>query len=178
MSEKKSRIPHLKKYLEEYADELHPAVIPDILSHLSSEGITATRKTIVQDIDLLIESGVDVVFNKSRHNQYFIGDRHFELPELKLLIDAAQASKFLTAKRSRRLIEKLLSFASQNQRLALADGLYFDGHVKPQNEKSYITADLLLTAISTKKRVRFKYFEYTPAPLPNLPKSRSNAKTP
>ena len=82
--------------------------------------------------------------------KYFIGDRHFELPELKLLIDAAQASKFLTAKRSRRLIEKLLSFASHNQRLALADDLYFDGHVKPQNEKSYITADLLLTAISAK----------------------------
>ena len=161
-SEKKSRILYLKQYLEEYADELHPAVTGDILEHLSSKGIMATRKTVTQDIDLLIEAGVDVVCNKSRQNQYFIGDRHFELPELKLLIDATQASKFLTAKRSRKLIGKLLALAGQHQRDDLAGGLYFDDYVKPKNESAYLTADLLLSAIGAGKRVRFKYFEYSP----------------
>ena len=159
---KKSRILYIKQYLEEYADELHPAVTGDILAHLSSKGITANRKTVAHDIDLLIETGVDVVCNKSRQNQYFIGDRHFELPELKLLIDATQASKFLTAKRSRKLILKLLALSGRHQRQDLASGLYFDNYVKPKNESAYITADLLLSAIGAGKRVRFKYFEYSP----------------
>ena len=161
-SEKKSKILYIKQYLEEYADELHPAVTGDILAHLSSKGITANRKTVAQDIDLLIDAGIDVVCNKSRQNQYFIGDRHFELPELKLLIDATQASKFLTAKRSRNLILKLLALSGRYQRDDLTKGLYFDNHVKPKNESAYLTADILLAAIGTGKRVRFKYFEYTP----------------
>ena len=107
MSEKRSKILYIKRFLEEQTDEAHPATVADIIAYLADEGITATRKTVVQDIDLLIESGVDVVCNKSRQNQYFVGSHHFEMPELKLLIDATQASKFLTAKRSKVLINKL-----------------------------------------------------------------------
>jgi len=94
------------RYLEQQTDEAHPAVITDILDYLADEGISTSSKTVTKDIDLLIEAGFDVVCNKSRQNQYFIGERHFETPELKLLIDAAQASKFLTAKRSHTLIDK------------------------------------------------------------------------
>lgn len=103
-----------------------------------------------------------MVSNKSRQNQYFVGERHFEIPELKLLIDASQASKFLTAKRSNAVIDKLLALSSCYQAKELADGLYFDSQVKPKNENAYITADLLLTAISEKKRVQFMYFEIGP----------------
>ena len=162
MGAKKSRILYIKRFLEEQTDEAHPAVAADIVAYLATEGITASGRTVAQDIDLLIEAGVDVVCNKSRTIQYFIGDRHFELPEVKLLIDAAQASKFLTAKRSRALIGKLLAFTSRHQRADLERGLYFDGQVKPKNESAYITADLLLAAIGARKRVRFMYYEYGP----------------
>lgn len=162
MSAKKNRLLYVQRYLLEQTDESHPVTAADILAFLAEEGITASGRTVVQDIDLLIESGLDVVCNKSRTNQYFIGDRHFEMPELKLLIDAVQASKFLTAKRSRALINKLLALSSCYQSLSLTAGLYFDGQVKPKNENAYITADLLLTAIGAGKRVRFKYYEYTP----------------
>jgi len=109
MPEKKNRILHIQQYLKEQTDELHPAAITDILSHLSDTGISANRRTVMLDIKQLVEAGVDVVCNRSKQNQYFIGERHFEAPELKLLVDAAQASKFLTAKRSRAIINKLLS---------------------------------------------------------------------
>ena len=162
MEEKKSRILYIKRFLETETDEGHPATISEIMAHLDSEGIAANRKTISKDIALLVESGMDVVCNKSRQNQYFIGERHFELPELKLLIDAAQASKFLTAKRSRRMIGKLLAFASRSQGKSLEEGIFFDENLKPKNETAYITADCLLSAIAEKKRVHFKYHEYGP----------------
>ena len=162
MQTKKNRILYVKRFLEEQADEAHPAVVTDIVAFLADEGVVATRKTVAQDIEQLIESGVDVVCNVSRPNKYFIGDRHFEIPELKLLIDAAQASNFLTPKRSKAVIDKLLALGSCHQAIALTDGLYYDNQVKPKNENAYITADLLLTAINEKKRVRFMYYEYSP----------------
>ena len=161
MSEKKSRIMYIKRFLEEQTGEEHPATVADIIAYLSGEGIPASDKTIKLDIELLIETGIDLVCNKGRQNQYFIGDRHFETPELKLLIDAAQASRFLTAKRSRALIGKLLALTSRQQAANFASAPYLE-QVKPKNEKGYITADLLLTAINTQRRVQFRYFEYTP----------------
>jgi len=162
MAEMKSRILYIKRFLEEQTDEVHPAATADIIAYLAGEGTPATRKTVAHDVAQLIDAGVDVICNRSRQNQYFIGDRHFEAPELKLLIDAVQASKFLTAKRSRSLIAKLLAFSSYHQSLVLTNSLYFDDEVKPKNENAYITADLLHTAITTKRRVHFMYFEYTP----------------
>ncbi len=159
---KKSRILYIKRYLEQQTDEAHPATVADILSYLAGEGISAHQRTVMLDIEQLIEAGVDIVCNKSRQNQYFIGSVLMELPELKLLIDAAQASKYLSVKRSRSMIDKLVSLASIHQAAALKSGLYFERHVKPDNEKTYITADILLTAINTKRRIQFMYTEYTP----------------
>ena len=85
MSDKKSRILSIKHYLEEYADELHPVTMPDILSHLKTNNIPASRKSVTQDISQLIESGVDIVCNTGYTFEYFVGERHFELPELKLI---------------------------------------------------------------------------------------------
>jgi predicted DNA-binding transcriptional regulator YafY len=162
MAEKKSRILYVQRFLERQTDEAHPVTLTDIIAYLAGEGIAATRKTILLDIEQLTEAGTDVVCNRSRQNTYFIGDRHFELPELKLLIDAAQASKFLNAKRSRSLIDKLLALVSSHQRADLTRGLYFDDHVKPRNERAYIAVDKLHTAISAGKRVRFMYYDYNP----------------
>ena len=162
MDAKKSRILYIKRFLEENTDEEHPATVTDILAYLSSIGMTAHHRTVMLDIEQLIEAGIDVVCNKSRQNQYFIGSVLFEIPELKLLVDAAQASKFIPAKRSRALIDKLLTFASRHQTGGLENSLYLDGLVKPKNEAAYYTVDLLLKAINTKRRVHFMYVEYAP----------------
>lgn len=162
MDEKKSRILYVKRFLEEQTDEAHPTTAADILDYLAENGITAHRRTVMLDIEQLIAAGVDVVCNKSTQNQYFIGDRLLELPELKLLVDAAQASKFLTVKHSRALIGKLLSLASFYQSENLKSCLYLEKQVKPKNEAAYITADILHTAINTGRRVRFMYVEYGP----------------
>ena len=160
MSKEKSRILDVKRFLYDQTDETHHAVLSEIIAYLDGEGIAATRKTVAHDIEQLIEAGMDIVCNKSRQNQYFVGDRHFEIPELKLLVDAAQASRFLSAKRSKMLINKLLALSSTHQSQDLASGLYYDDCVKPKNENTYINTDVLLNAISAKKRVKFMYYEY------------------
>lgn len=162
MDAKKSRILYIKRFLEEQTDEAHPATVADILAYLSENGIAAHHRTVMLDIGQLIEAGYDVVCNKSRQNQYFIGTVLFEMPELKLLVDAAQASKFLPVKRSRALIDKLLTLTSRHQADSLKNGLYLDNLVKPKNDAAYRTTDLLLDAINQGCRVRFMYFEYTP----------------
>ena len=160
--EKKSRILYIKNFLEMQTDEIHPATLKEIAAYLDTEGITANRKTLSQDIALLIDAGVDVVCQRSRQNRYFIGGGRFELPEIKLLIDAVQASRFISHKKSEALIGKLAGFVSRSQAGELRRHLYTDKQIKSENEQTYITVDLLHTAINSKRKVHFKYFEYTP----------------
>jgi len=161
MANKKSRILSILRYLETQTDEAHPVSIADIITHLKGLGITASRKTVSADIEQLIDAGVDVVCVAGRRYEYFIGDRHFELPELKLLVDAVQAFKLISPKKSGILIGKLASLTSVYHAEELNRQLYLEKQVKPNNEKIYITIDLLYTAINTGKKVQFKYYEYT-----------------
>jgi predicted DNA-binding transcriptional regulator YafY len=159
---KKSRILYIKRYLEEHTDEEHPATLTDILRYLDSVGITANRRTVMLDIDQIIDAGSDVVINRSTQNRYFIGGRHLELPEIKLLIDAVQASRFISHKKSEALINKLISYSSRHQAGELARHLYTDKQIKSENEQTYIAVDLLNTAINTERQIHFRYYEYSP----------------
>ena len=94
-------------YLYHASDEKHPVSAQDILKHWKSKGIEASRKSVYHDIELLMQLGIDVVCVKSTQNLYFIGSRLFELPELKLLVDAVESSRFITPKKSEELISKL-----------------------------------------------------------------------
>jgi predicted DNA-binding transcriptional regulator YafY len=160
MDSKKSRILYVKRYLETQTDETHPATVTDILAYLDGIGAKADRRTVASDVGQLIESGEDVVCDTGKRYEYFVGDRHFELPELKLLIDAVQASRFISPKKTDALIQKLTAFASVHQARELERHLYTDKQAKADNEKIYITIDLLHTAINAGKQVDFKYYEY------------------
>ena len=95
------------RYLWEHTDEEHPAIIKDILIYLEEQGINSNRKTVAKDLAELQDSGFDIVCNKSRQNQYFIGNRGLELAELKTIVDAVQSAKFISPARSKSLIERL-----------------------------------------------------------------------
>ena len=160
MSEKKSRILYIKQFMEEYADELHPVTVTDILTHLETIGAPSSRFTVARELEQLIEAGIDMVCNNGKPKQYFIGDRHFEMPELKLLIDAVMASRFIPPHKADTLIQKLSGFASTHQSGELRRSLYTDKQARHVGDKAYITVDLLHTAESTDKKIICKYFEY------------------
>lgn len=157
----KDRTIYILKYLWENTDEDNPVTTNDIIDHLSALGITTTRKTVTEDIAELQSLGIDIICNRSRQNKYFIGTRHLELAELKLLVDAVQAARFISPKKSMELIEKLSELASPNQGELLKRRLLVDEKPKTENDKVFYSVDTLYKAIQTENTVSFKYIKYT-----------------
>ncbi len=158
----KERLLALIKLLWTQTDEEHPMTTAEIVTYFENQGVSTYRKTVQADIELLIEFGLDIVEIKRTQISYFCATRCFELPELKLLIDAIESSKFITAKKNRELVSKLASFSSTYQADSLKRQLYSYGRIKPENENIYYIIDLLHAAIRDKKKISFRYYEYTP----------------
>lgn len=156
----KLKLSLLERILLRETDEDHPMTVPQLISALEKHGVTAERKSIYDDMEALRELGLDVQCRKGRAPGWFIGEREFQLPELKLLVDAVQSCKFITARKSSELIAKLESFASRHQARALRRQVYVAGRVKTMNESVYYTIDKLHTAIAAGQAVTFRYFEY------------------
>lgn len=161
-NEAQVRLLVLLQYLYKETDEKHPVSAQNILKHWESRGIKASRKSVYKDITLLADFGIDIVCVKSTQNLYFIGSRLFELPELKLLVNAVESSRFITPKKSRLLIQKLGRLSSSAQAAQLKCPIYMDGMSKPKNEAIYYIVDLLQTAIQENKQISFQYYEYLP----------------
>ena len=152
----------LRQYLYQQTDEQHPASVTDILAFWQQHGIQAGRKSVYTDIELLQNAGMDIVCVKSSQNRYFVGQRLFELPELKLLVDAVESSRFITEKKSTALIKKLGHLTSTAQAEQLNRRIYMGGTPKPENEGIYYNVDTIHNAVQKKQQITFRYFEYTP----------------
>lgn len=158
----KTRLLLFLKLLLEQSDEEHPISTTDIIAYFQKKNIVTDRRTVKADADLLFELGYDVIIVRGAQNMYFIGSRTFELPEIRLLMDAVCASKFITATKSNALIKKLGTLISNHQAETLDGKLYVSGRIKPVNEKIYYSAEVIRQGIEKRRQVTFQYFEYTP----------------
>lgn len=156
----KTKLLHLARMLLRQTDEDHPLTVAQIIEALAREDIKAERKSIYDDLEALRLFGLDVQCRKGKTPGWFIGSREFELPELKLLMDAVQSSRFITQKKSDALIRKLESLASIHQAGQLQRQVYVSGRIKVMNESIYYNVDKLHTAIAAQKAITFKYFDY------------------
>ena len=160
--EAKPRILYLLKILLERTDEEHPLSTTQLIGILNEEyGISAHRTTITKDIAALVEYGLDIVTIHSTQSKYFVASRKFELPELKLLIDAVESSKFITKKKSETLIEKIHTMTSPGQVAKLKRNNYVVNRIKPDNEQIYYIIDAINEAINAGKQISFQYYDYT-----------------
>jgi len=157
----KLKLLYLMKIFLEYSDEDHPLTVADLATHLAGYGITAERKSLYSDIEMLREFGLDIETVEGRAHGHYVASRDFELPELKLLVDAVQSSKFITQKKSRELIKKIEGFASKYQATGLERQVFVANRIKTMNESIYYTVDYIHTAISNDSQICFKYFEWT-----------------
>lgn len=160
--ESQHRILLLLKILYEQTDENHPMSVSEILCFWKEQGINASRKSVYSDISLLEHAGVDIICIKSTQNRYFIGSRLFELPELKVLVDAVESSHFITSKKSRNLIPKLGQLTNSAQAERLDRHIYMDGMPKPSNEAIYYIVDTIQSSIQSNQQISFQYYEYLP----------------
>lgn len=159
-SNQKLKLLYLLKMLEEKTDEENTMTINDMIVELERYGIKAERKSIYADLEALRHYGLDITSRKSKTTDYFVASRLFELPELKLLVDAVQCSKFVTHKKSNELIKKIESLASNKQAQSLHRQVYVTNRVKTINESIYYNVDRLHAAIAENRQVSFKYFDY------------------
>ena len=150
----------LYRFLLARTDDDHPVTVQEMQDELTRWDISAERKSIYNDMEELRQLGVDVQSRKGKHAGWFIGQREFELAELKLLVDAVQSSRFLTLRKSDSLIRKLEGLASVYQAQKLQRQVYVDRGVKTMNESIFYNVDKLHTAIAAGRAVAFRYFEY------------------
>lgn len=130
---------------------------------MKEHGITADPQTLRSDIEQLVEFGVDIVKERRVQNLYHVATRHFEAPEVKLLIDAVQSARFITPGKSKELVKRLTTFVAPGDAALLERHLYIDSRVKAVNESVYISVDRIQTAIAERKKIAFRYFDYSPA---------------
>jgi len=150
----------LKDFLLRHSDEAHPVTLAQMIDELARYDIKAERKSLYDDIEALRVYGLDIVQNRGK---YYVGQRSFEIPELKLLVDSIQSSKFITQKKTMALIKKIEELASIYDAQLLERQVYVRNRVKSMNESVYYNVDSISDAINQDRVIRFQYFEYTVA---------------
>lgn len=152
---------YLAKILYEQTDEEHFLTTAQLIQILEEQfGIKAHRQTIKAEIELLKQFGLEIEEVKSTQNRYNLFGRRFDAPELKLLIDAVESSKFITAGKSKELVEKISSLTSTHVASSLRRNVSCEGRIKPGNERIYIIIDAINDAINKNKKISFQYFQY------------------
>ncbi len=157
----KLKIFYILDYLQKNSNENHPVRAADLIAMLDRQhNISCDRKTVYSDVAALQEYGVDIVSLPGKNGGYYIASRNFELPELKLLIDAVQSSRYLTEKKSRELIEKLLTQCNEQDAKLMKRNVLVSGRVKSMNETIYYNVDTIQEAIAQNKQITFRYFDW------------------
>jgi predicted DNA-binding transcriptional regulator YafY len=159
-SNQKLKLLYLMKILQEKTDETHALSVPELIAELGRYDIKAERKSIYDDLEALRFFGLDIETSRSKTVGYFLANRTFELPELKLLVDSVQSSKFITHKKSTDLIRKIESLCSAYEGQSLQRQVYVANRIKTMNESIYYNVDNIHTGIGDNKKISFKYFEY------------------
>ena len=157
----KLKIFYILDYLQRNSREETPVKAGDLIAMLDREhNISCDRKTVYSDIAALQDYGVDIVSIPGKNGGYYIASRNFELPELKLLIDAVQSSRYLTEKKSRELIEKLCEQCNEYDARLIKRNVLVSGRVKSMNETIYYNVDAIQDAITSNKQITFRYFDW------------------
>lgn len=156
----KQRLLHLYRYLMENTDEEHQVTTNDLVQFLKQEDANASRKTVKDDIEILVKEGVDIITTKSYYNSYFIGERKFEIPEITFLVDSVEASVSLTEEKKQKMVEKLLGLLSRPQALKVRASTTGRPNHGTGSEQLYYTIDRITEAINENRKIEFQYLEY------------------
>ena len=162
MAGNRTRLLRLIRLFSEETDDDHGLTLKQINERLEAQGLSpVTRQTLYEDIEQLREFGLEIQSeHEGRAYYYFLGDRQFELPELKLLVDSVQASRFITERKSRQLIRKLENLTSRHLARELHRQVLISGRVKSMNESIYYNVDRLYSAINQNSQIQFQYFQW------------------
>ena len=155
----KRKLFYILELLRVESDAEHPVSMKRILAHLEHNDVKAERKSVYSDLETLQAMGYDINY-QAKPSGYYLGAREFELPELKLLVDAVQASKFITEKQSRQLIRKLEQFTSRHEADRLQRQVRVRDRIKSANLSTLYLVDDIHQAIHGNYAISFVYYEW------------------
>ena len=142
-------------------DEQHPLTVQDFIDKLKERDIAAERKSVTDDLLTLSEYGMDVEsVAVGKRKGYYLASRMFEPAELKMLVDSVQAAKFLSPKKTMRLIKKLAALSSRGEAALLRRQLYISDRGKTDNESIFYNIDAIHGAIAEDREITFLYWQY------------------
>ena len=154
------KIPLIIQMLRKETDDEHGLTMTQIIERLAEQDVEAERKSIYRDLKVLEECGYDIIKRPGRPMEYALGEREFEFPELLLLADAVQSSRFLTERKSKQLLGKIQGLASQYQAGTLERHVHVERRIRMQNETVYYNVDAIQNAIASQRKVGFRYFKH------------------
>ena len=149
------------QYLEHLSDEEHPLTTSRMLELLASDGIRCDRKTLYSDMQTLSDLGYDIQQEPTRNGGgWKLCSRTFELPELKLLVDAVQSSRFISDRKSAEISAKLMNLTSDALAKSLKRRVFVASRVKSENEEILYNIDSIHRAIRENVQISFAYYEW------------------
>ncbi len=146
--------------LNQETDEHHPMTTQELIRRLQREGIACSRKTLYRDIAELNRSGYEVMCVRRASNEYYVADRKFSVPELRILVDAVQAASFITQKKTQRLVDKIANLGGSRSGEVLKRNVVAFNNTKSINENIYYAINEIAAAIEEKRKIEFLYFDY------------------
>ena len=157
----KLKLFYLYKVFRENSDKTHPLTMPQIVELLEAYGVDANRKALYDDIEALRLFGIDIEKKKEGlYTYYYATNRPFELAEMKILVDAVQASKFISEKETKVLIQKLLFLVGESDARLLERDVHVPGRIKNMSESVYHAVDVFFRAQYLDHQLRFHYFRW------------------
>lgn len=157
----KLKLYYLARIMQEKTDDEHGITLAEIKQYLEEYDVTANRKILYEDLETLKVLGLDVIGEKIGWNYYYhVGQKQFDIAELKLLVDSVQSSKFITEKKSSELIKKITSFASDYEAKLLKRQVMVQGRVKTMNESIFYNVDSIHAAISKNSGITMDYYRW------------------
>lgn len=156
----KYKLLKLLELLRQESDEQHPLSTSAICGKLAEMGISCERRTLTKDIAVLNEIGYEVMWTwVGKEKGYYIEDRSFTVPELKILIDAVQAASFITEKKTTELIDKIAELGGSHKADILKSNMVCFNTRKHSNESIYYNVGFIEDALQQRKKVSFYYFD-------------------
>jgi len=157
---KRVRLLRIWEILKQESDDNHPIPTTVLLAKLKEGGIECDRRTLYNDIKALNEFGYEVMCNRAATNEYYVVDREFDIPEIRILMDAVQAASFITEKKTKELVDKIARLAGSRTGEVLKQNIVDFNSTKGTNEHIYYSVDEIATAINSHKKITFTYFDY------------------
>ncbi|MBO5247680.1 MAG: WYL domain-containing protein [Clostridia bacterium] len=156
----KLKIPYLIEILRNKTDEEHGLNTGELIRELERYDIAAERKSVYDDIRLLQDClGMAVEHDKS--HGYRLTEREFDLPELKMLVDAVQSCRFISTSKSDELIQKLKGLTSEHHARELQRQVTVKNRIKSMNNTTIYSIDTIHCAILHDKQISFQYWGWT-----------------